>query len=114
MRLVMIGVKGMRSIRRRERIRSCCMLCKRMSVNLGQRQRDNADRVRAKGASNAVVARGTIGKSDILGTSDVSNETPEITRKVHDNRRDLACLFSKELHWAMTGNRVWSIFGTTA
>lgn len=37
MRLVMIGVKGMRIIRRRGLIRLCCMRCSRMSVSRGRR-----------------------------------------------------------------------------
>ena len=39
MRLVMIGVKGMRIIRRRGSIRLCCMRYSRMSVNRGRRFR---------------------------------------------------------------------------
>ena len=39
MRLVMIGVRGMRIIRRRGLIRLCCMRCSRMSVSRGRRFR---------------------------------------------------------------------------
>ena len=39
MRLVMIGVRGMRVIRRRGLIRLCCMRCSRMSVSRGRRWR---------------------------------------------------------------------------
>ena len=37
MRLVMIGVRDMRIIRRRGLIRLCCMRCSRMSVSRGRR-----------------------------------------------------------------------------
>ena len=39
MRLVMIGVRGMRIIRRRGLIRLCCMRCSRMSVSRDRRFR---------------------------------------------------------------------------
>lgn len=39
MRLVMIGVRGMRIIRRRGLIRLCCMRCNRMSVSQDRRFR---------------------------------------------------------------------------
>ena len=37
MRLVMIGVRGMRVIRRKGLTRLCCMRCSRMSVSRGRR-----------------------------------------------------------------------------
>ena len=62
MRLVMIGVKGTRIIRRRGLIRLCCMRCSRMSVSPGRRF-PRGDMGESDGELRRVPRRG--GKEDL-------------------------------------------------